>query len=102
MRKGDHSFLELDLIDARFEELDKGCEWMVTFLEGGNLWEDLGWSGSDTTHRKYRKIDEGWKLFDGMDTLYYNAWFLFCLLTNEPSLRVFIAIHLLNGRCRLI
>jgi len=42
MRKGGHSFVELDLIDGRFKELDTGYGWMVNFLEGGNLKEDLG------------------------------------------------------------
>lgn len=41
MRKGGHSFVELYLIDARFEELDMGYEKMVYFLEGGDL-EDVG------------------------------------------------------------
>ena len=86
---------------CKFWRLDMGYGWMVNFLKGRNSEENLGWSGSDTTVRKYRKIYERLKLFDGMDTLYCNAWF-FCLLTNKPSLRVFIAIHLLNGWWRLI
>ena len=40
MRKGGHSFVELDLIDARFDELDMGYGWMGNFLEGED--EDLG------------------------------------------------------------